>query len=168
MFGMRKRAAATAVYLMLLPGVQAQRAGSSTLVVHVMPEARVAPSGMTLQFQVSGGGGTTQGATVTAWVRAPAGTQIRLQARLTALNGPDGAVAGATVVWSGATAQSTGGGRQANCISGAFANANTQDMVQGWRQSGTVQCAVTFQLAQPGTLTPGVYTGTVEFGAGAN
>ncbi len=168
MVGMRKRAAGIAVCLLLLPGMEAQRSGSTTLVLQVSPEARVEPAAASLRFEVSAAGSSAQAATVTAWVRAAAGVPIRLQARLTGLTGPDGTVAGSALAWSGAAGQATGGGRQANCIGGNFANAGAQDLVQGWTQSGMLQCAVTLQLVQSGTLAPGLYTGTVEFSAAGN
>ena len=65
-------------------------------------------------------------------------------------------------------AQSTAGGRQAACTSGSFVNAGAQDLVQGWAQSGTLQCAVNFELLSTGGLAPGIYKGTVELGAGSS
>jgi hypothetical protein len=40
--------------------------------------------------------------------------------------------------------------------------------VAGWQKSGTLECAVTWQLADPRSLLPGRYTGLVELTVAPN
>jgi hypothetical protein len=170
---MQRRAATIAVCLMIFPyaRVDAQHSSGSSLMVRVNPEARVEPARIALSFHISADGGsdiTIQGATVAAWVRALPGRRIQLKAHLATLDGPGGPVAPSAVIWKGAATQSSAGGRQAACTNGRFVSADAQDLVQGWSQSGSLRCSVSFQLAEPGALAPGSYTGMVELGAGSS
>ena len=162
---MPKRAIAAAGFLlwMHLPA-DAQRSASTSLIVQVRPEARVAPQQVPLQFRVTADGAadvTFSTAEITAMVRSAPGQQIHVTARLDALNGPDGPVPGAAVQWKGANDRATGGGQQATCSSGDFASGAAGDLVSGWQRSGSLTCTVAFQLADPRILTPGAYSGTV-------
>src|ERR1035441_6427307 len=164
---MRKYAAALVLLLMLAlsPRAPGQRGASSTLVVRVMPEARIDPTQIALQFRVADG--VVQTVNVAAWVRSLPNRQIRILARTDKLQGPNGPVPVTAVSWTGAVARSTAGGNQARCTSGAFATGQAQDLVLGWRQSGTLTCAFAFKLAESGNLTPGLYSGTVDLSVAA-
>lgn len=158
---MRKYAAALAVALMLLLSPRAPgRGASTTLVVRVMPEARIDPSQIALEFRVADT--VAQTVNVAAWVRSLPNQQIRVSARLDKLEGPSGPVPVTAVSWTGAVARATAGGNQARCTSGAFAAGQTQDLVLSWRQSGTLTCTFAFTLAESGNLSPGLYSGTVN------
>ena len=159
---MRKYAAALVVLLMLAlsPGAPGQRSASTALVVRVMPEARIEPGQIALKFRVADS--MVQTVNVAAWVRSLPNQQIRVSARLDKLQGPNGPVPVTALSWTGAVARATAGGNQARCTSGAFAPGPPQDLVLGWRQSGTLTCAFTFKLAEPGDLATGLYSGTVD------
>jgi hypothetical protein len=165
---MHQRVAVIAVLalLVLAIGGLAQHSATTTLALVVRPEAWVQPQQVPLTFQVSADGATdivSQGASVAAWVRALPGETIRVTMQLANLQGPEGRLSGASLRWSGTAALATGGGRAAACTSGAFAaGAAAQDLVEGWQKSGTVECAVTWQLADPRSLPPGRYSGLVQ------
>jgi len=125
-----------------------------------MPEARIEPGQIALEFRVADR--VVQTANVAAWVRALPNQQIRILARLAKLQGPNGPAPVTAVTWTGAVARSTAGGNQANCASGAFAAGQTQDLALGWRQSGALTCTFAFTLVEPGKLSPGLYSGTVD------
>ncbi|MBZ5624916.1 MAG: hypothetical protein LAQ69_40370 [Acidobacteriia bacterium] len=151
--------------LCLAATVAAQRTATTTLVVRVAPEQRLNVSRVSLQFRVSADGAgdvTSQTATVAAWVRALPGQRIRLTATTGSLSGPPGAVPSSAIRWSGSPASATGGGQGASCTSGSFESHGPQDLVAGWTRSGTLSCAVVFSLADPRSLPPGQYTGTVD------
>lgn len=143
----------------------AQRSGTSSLVVQVAPEARLAPQQVLLSFQISSDGTsnvTTASAAVTAWVRAAPGQAIRVRASLEDLAGPSGPVSASAVGWRGSAVSAAGGGRQAACSSGAFAPGAAQDLVLGWEAPGTLTCSVSFELNGVSGLRPGVYSGVVR------
>jgi hypothetical protein len=164
---MRKYAAALAVLLMLVlsPGAPGQHGASTVLVVQVMPEARIEPGQIALAFRVADR--VVQTANVAAWVRSLPNQQIRVFARLATLQGPNGPVPVTAVSWKGAVAQSTAGGNQASCTSGAFAAGQAQDLALGWRKSGTLTCTIAFALVESSNLPPGLYSGTVELSLAA-
>jgi hypothetical protein len=152
-----------------LPGTP-QRVADTNLVVRVGPEASIDPSKVPLHFQVSADGTSdvrTQAAVVTARVRALPGQKIRVMARLTNLYGPVGPVPAAALRWTASVASATAGATQATCSGGAFTSATAQDVVQGWGRSGTLSCAMNFELTGAGTLAPGAYSGLVDFTVGA-
>ena len=66
------------------------------------------------------------------------------------------------VGWAGSTARATAGGQAATCSNGTFQPGTTQDLVLGWQRSGILTCAVSFALAAPRNLSPGLYSGTVN------
>src|SRR5208283_2524346 len=147
----------------------AQTSGTTSLVMQVNPEARLDPQQIAVNFRVSADGAsgvTSQTTGVTAWVRALPGQQIRVTANLSSLSGPNGLVPVTQVTWAGSTAGATGGGQAATCSSGTFATGATEDLVLGWQRPGTLTCAVSFALAAPGNLAPGVYSGTVNLALG--
>jgi hypothetical protein len=157
----------SAVLAAFWPGgrVCAQRTGSTTLALHVSPEAHLGPSQVALRFVVTADGIgdiSSQTEAIAAWVRALPGQRIRLIARIASLAGPSGTVPIEAVQWSGASQRATGGGRAAACSSGSFAGGTTQDLVAAWQSSGTLICSVTFSLGDPHSLPPGVYTGAVD------
>ncbi|MEI9971796.1 MAG: hypothetical protein WDO73_06915 [Ignavibacteriota bacterium] len=110
---------------------------------------------------------TTQTAVVTAKVRALSGQKFRVMARMTNLQGPAGGAPAATLRWTAAVVSATAGATQATCAGGAFRGATSQDVVQGWGRSGTLSCAMTFELTGARTLPPGVYSGIVDLSVGA-
>jgi hypothetical protein len=147
----------------------AQRSGTTTLAVQVNPEARLDPQEVALNFRVSADGAsdvTTQTTIVAAWVRTLPGQQIRVTASLNAFNGPDGPVPPTQLNWVGSTTQATAGAQAATCSSGTFQTGTRQDLVLGWQRSGTLTCAVTFALAAPRSLSPGLYSGTMNLALG--
>jgi len=151
--------------LCLAGGVPAQQRSTTALVVQVVPEARLNLSRIALSFRVSADGmsdvtSTTQ--TVAAWVRALPGQPIRVTASAGALGGQSGSLPLSALRWSGSVAGATGGGQQAACTDGSFETGATQDLVAAWARSGTLTCTVTFSLADPRTLPPGLYTGWVS------
>jgi hypothetical protein len=157
--------AMTGAAIWMAASVRGQSNSGTTLVVRVGPEARVTPSQVSLNFLVTADGAgdvTSRTATVEAWIRVSPGQQIKLGARAAALSGPSGPVPSSTLAWSGSGGQATGGGRQAACTSGRFAGAASQDLAVNWLLSGTLTCQVLFSLADPRSLAPGSYTGTVE------
>jgi hypothetical protein len=160
------KAGAVAVLLLVcIITSNAQRSGTTTLVLQVNPEARLDPQQITLNFRVSGDGAsdvTSQTTNVTAWVRALPGQQIRVTARLASLAGPDGPVPITALRWSGSTTRAIAGGRAATCSSGTFQTGAVHDLVLGWQQSGIMSCAVNFGLLAPRNLPPGLYSGTVQ------
>jgi hypothetical protein len=164
---MRKYAAPLALLLMLVMGSSApgQRGASSTLTLRVMPEARIDPAQIALQFRVASG--VVQSVRVTAWVRSLPKQRIRVLALLDRLQGPSGPVPVTAVSWTGAVAGSSAGGNQASCSSGAFAPGQPQDLVLAWRQSGTLTCAFLFTLAESAALQEGTYFGTVDLSVSA-
>ena len=128
-------------------------------------EPRLDPRQVELNFRVSADGASdvaSRTATVVAWVRALPGQQIRVTAQLGSLNGPDGPIPVTQIIWAGSTARATAGGQAATCSSGTFQTGTTQDLVLGWQRSGILTCAVTFALAEPRSLSPGLYSGTVN------
>ena len=147
-----------------------QRSGASALALQVNPEATASPRMVTMQFTVSADGQSdvvslTQ--VVSATVRAAAGQPVRFTATLTSWIGPVGPATPAALTWSGSATQSSGGARQASCAGGSFAATGPQPLSQGWAQSGSMQCQVTFQLAQPRSLIPGTYAATVSIDSGS-
>lgn len=143
----------------------AQRSGTTIMALQVEPEARLEPQQVALHFRVSADGAsdvTSQNANVTAWVRALPGQQIRVTARMASLNGPDGALPVTGIRWAGSTTHATAGGQAANCSSGNFGVATLADLVLGWDRSGTLTCAVSFELVSPRNLVPGLYAGIVD------
>lgn len=169
---MRPRAATLGLLVLLaaaLP-VSAQRSASSALAVQVNPEATVSPQVLSLQFTVSSDGSSdvvSQTAIAAASVRAGTGQAIHFTATLTSLTGPAGSATPAALTWSGSATQATGGARQASCTSGSFSGSAPQDLAQGWGQSGSLQCQVTFHLAQPRSLAPGTYSAMVTLQSGS-
>ena len=159
---MRKYAAALTIVLMLglSPRAPGQRDASNTLVVRVMPEARIEPGQIALEFRVADR--VVQTAKVAAWVRSLPHQQIRISARLARLEGPHGAVPVTAVNWRGVVASATAGGKQASCTNGTFAASQAQDLVLGWRNPGSVTCEISFKLVEAGELSPGMYSGTVD------
>jgi len=148
----------------------AQRVANTNLVVRVEPEARIDPQQVPLHFQVSADGTSdviTQATVVTAKVRALPGQRIRVMALLTNLAGPVGPVASTALRWTGSVVSATAGASQATCSGGAFTNAAAQDVAQGWSRSGTLSCAMNFELTGARTLAPGAYSGLVNFTVGA-
>lgn len=162
MMGMRKYAAAVLMLLSLglSPRATGQRGASNTLVVRVMPEARIEPGRIALEFRVADR--VVQTANVAAWVRSLPNQPIRISARLAHLDGPQGQVPASAVNWTGAVARATAGGKQASCSSGSFASGEAQDLVLGWRQSGMLTCVFSFKLVEAAKLPPGLYSGTVD------
>jgi hypothetical protein len=136
----------------------AQRTATTTMVVRIDPETHVSPSQINLSFRVSADGAsdvTSQTETVAAWVRAAPGQTIHLTASAA------GTLPLPALRWSGAMAQATAGGQQASCTSGLFDSGVTQDLAERWTKSGTLTCIVTFSLAEPRSLAPGLYTGSI-------
>jgi hypothetical protein len=133
------------------------------LVVQVEPAGYLNPTRFDLEFRVSANGTTDvtqQSRTVAAWVRALPGHPIRLAASF-GLTGPGGPQPLAALRWSGRVASATAGGRDAVCTSGQPADGTPQDLAAGWTRSGTLICDVTFSLANPANLAPGLYSSTV-------
>ena len=158
---------AIAVIGMFWPGVRAgaQHTASTNLTVVVSPEARLNPGQVALRFVVTADGlgeVTSQTQAIAARVRALPGQRIRLIARMANLAGPAGAVPAGAVQWNGASRQATAGGQSATCSAGSFAAGATEDLVDAWKLSGTLTCAVTFSLVDPRSLSPGAYSGAVE------
>jgi len=151
--------------LCLAGGALAQQRSTTALVVQVTPEARLNLAQIALNFRVSADGMsdvTSQTQMVAAWVRALPGQAIRVTASAGALGGPSGSVPLSALSWSGSVAGATAGGQQAACTSGSFGTGASQDLVAAWARSGTLACAVTFSLADPRSLPPGLYTGLVS------
>lgn len=151
----------------LLPGVRiaAQRAGASSLMVEVRPEAHLDPSQIPLRFTVSADGTSepgSQAANISAWVRALPGQQIHLTARIGNLTGPSGMVAGATIAWRGTVSRATAGGQGAMCTAGVLTPGLPQELISGWGRSGTLTCDATFSLENARSLAPGVYTAEIN------
>ena len=137
---------------------------TTSLMVRVEPEARLDPQQIKLDFRISAGGAADarwQRAQVAAWVRPLPGQQVRILARLTKLEGPEGAIAPASLRWAGSVRDATGGAEQATCSSGVFAKDGAQDLVRGWERPGRLTCAIDFELRSAG-LTAGEYSGMVE------
>ena len=143
----------------------AQRTATTNLVVQVAPEARLSPSRVELRFVVSGDAAsdlTNQTAAIAAWVRALPSQRIRLLAHFAGLSGPSGTVPTSAIRWTGSNTHATLGAQASTCAGGSFAGGASQDLVAGWQRSGMLACAVTFSLADPRSLTPGVYSGVVD------
>jgi hypothetical protein len=158
---------AIAVVAISWPGARigAQSRGSTSLALHVSPEAHLSTPRVALRFVVAADGAsgiTSQTEAIAAWVRALPGQRIRLIARVVSLSGPDGALPASAVTWNGASERATAGGQSATCSGGSFAGGAEQDLVAGWRLSGTLTCAVTVSLANPQALPPGAYTGALD------
>ena len=165
--GLKPAILASAVVLMFWPAIRAgaQRTGSTTLLLRVSPEAHLNPERIALRFTVTADGlgeSARQTENIAAWVRALPGQRIRLIARMASLSGPSGAIPSGAVRWNGANQMASGGGQAASCASGSFAGGATQDLVDAWRTSGTLTCAVTFSLADPRSLPAGAYVGSVD------
>ena len=165
---MHKSGLAIAALAVLVPAIraQAQTSAQSALAIVIPPEARVQPRQVALAFQISADGASDvviQTASVAAWVRTLPTQAIGVTMRLLSLDGPGGQISAATLGWTSVAQSATGGGRQASCTAGAFAASSSQDLAAGWQKSGTLECAVSWQLADPGSLPPGSYTGLVEF-----
>jgi hypothetical protein len=146
--------------------VDAQRSGSTNLEVHVAPEAHLDPRQVALRLVVSEDGSgdiASQTAVIATWARALPNQRIRLMGHMANLSGPDGAVPISAIRWSGSNVGATSGAQAASCAGGSFASGATQDLIAGWQRSGTLTCAVTFSLADPRSLPPGIYTGVVDF-----
>jgi len=158
------KAGSQALLLLACLVSNAQRTGSTSLLLQINPEARIDPQQVALNFRVSADGAsdvTTQAANVTAWVRALRGQQIRVTAQLASPNGPNGPVS-AAVRWSGSTTRATAGARAATCSSGTLQSSAAGDLVLGWQESGILTCAINFDLVSPRSLPPGLYSGTVQ------
>ena len=146
--------------------IGAQRSGSTSLALHVAPEAHLNPSQVALRLVVSADGSgeiASQTAVIATWVRALPNQRIRLIGHMANLSGPAGAVPISAIRWSGSSLRATSGAEVAICAGGSFASGDTQDLVAGWQRSGMLTCAVTFSLADPRSLPPGTYTGVVDF-----
>jgi len=164
-----KAGLATVLLLAAIATGGPQRSGNTTLALQVGPEARIDPQQVALNFRISSDGAsdvTTQTTSIAASVRAMAGQQIRITARLASLDGPSGPAPATAVSWSGSLTRATGGGQAASCSSGAFQSNAAADFVLGWQRSGIVTCAVKFELAKQ-NLAPGLYAGSVTLGVGA-
>lgn len=167
---MRKRALAAGVALVVCSALAvikglAQQSGTTMLVLRVPPEARVDPQELSLAFRVSADGAsdvTTSPAVVVARVRAYAGQAIHINALLTNLQGPTGALPANAVSWTGSATSATGSARQAACSNGVFGAATVPDLVAGWQTSGILTCAINFELMQPRSLPSGAYSGVVR------
>jgi len=152
--------------LLLVPVVLAaqQRSGTTALAIHVVPEARLTPSQVMLQFHVAADGSAsvvTETALIEAWMRPLPHQQIRLAAQLTNFSGPSGPAARDAVSWSGTVASAAGGGQIALCTGGSFQAASILDLASGWESAGKLACSVSFSLTGASNLSPGDYTGTV-------
>jgi hypothetical protein len=142
-----------------------QRAGSTRLVLTVVPEFRLDPSRLLVQFTVSPNGVgdiASQPAAVSAWARSLPGRQIHLTAHVGVVTGPSGPAPDAAIEWKGSALRSTAGGRAATCTSGSFSAGTTQELVAGWQESGILACAIAFRLANPHELAPGTYTAAFD------
>lgn len=142
----------------------AQRSGSTSLTVQVLPEERLTPSQASLRFVVSADGAgdiSTQTVMITAWVRALPGRRIRLTATPNVLSGPAGPLPASALHWSGSVTNAKAGGQEAICTAGSFPAAAPADLIAGWNRSGIITCAVEFSLADPRSLPAGTYAGTV-------
>ncbi len=142
----------------------AQRVVSTRLMVRVEPGAYLTPAEIPLRFVVPDGAGDAAGQTATlfAWVRSAPGQQIHVTARIGEVRGPSGPVESRAIGWDASVARATAGGQSAACVNGSFASGETQELVSGWSQSGTLTCALAFAPREGSALAPGVYTGTVR------
>jgi hypothetical protein len=141
--------------------VAGQRAGSTTLLVNVVPEFQVTPTQLSVRFIVSGDGATdilTQTALVAARARALPNRQIHLTASLGDVTGPTGAAPSAIIEWIGLSLGATGGAQSATCTSGSLAAGSLQDLAAVWPSSGSITCRIAFTLANPRNLPPGSYS----------
>jgi len=151
--------------LLLALVLMAQHTGTTVLAVRVDPESTWTPGHSTLIFHVSSDGAsdlTSQPQPIQAWVRTVPGQTIHLTASAT-LSGPSGTVPLSNLRWRGMASGATGGGKQANCTTGSFAGGPTQELVAAWNRSGTLNCTVTFSLAEPRALPRGTYTALLDF-----
>lgn len=151
--------------LSLAAALFAQRSGTTALVVNIAPEAHLNPAQVALQFRISADGSSdigSQSQEIAAWVRALPGRPIRLTASIAGFTGPSGTVPISALGWSGEPTRATAGGQAAACTSGSFGGGAPQDLVSGWTRSGTLACRVAFSLADPRSLTPGLYSGVVN------
>jgi hypothetical protein len=145
-----------AAFVLAAAGQQSQ---TVALVVRVAPEAHVRPAQVSFNFLVSADGSrdiTSQTVTVESWVRATPGRPIRVTATQTG---------SLPLTWSGVVSGATAGGRGASCTSGGLTPGSAQDLTANWLNSGTLNCTVTFSLADPHSLAPGNYRTTVTFRA---
>ncbi|MGA2113329.1 MAG: hypothetical protein ABSH56_01100 [Bryobacteraceae bacterium] len=148
----------------------AQSTGSTSLLLQVGPEARLEPQQVALNFRVSVDGSSdliSQTVSVTAWVRALPGRRIRIAANLRSLTGPNGPVPVTEVAWAGSATRASAGAQAATCSSGTFQTGVAADLVEGWERSGVLNCTVSFALAAPRNLPPGVYSGALRLSVGA-
>jgi DNA-binding response OmpR family regulator len=150
----------------LMPQLKAQSSVSSTtLAVHVEPEARLSQSQVPIQFFVSSDGTAdvvSQSAIVAAWIRAMPGQQIHLTARSGEVIGPSGATGAAEIRWNGSLTSATVGGQAATCTTGLLVSETWQALVSGWQRSGTLICSLKFELVNPRILAPGTYAAVVS------
>jgi len=140
---------------------------SSGLVVQVNPEAYVSPSSIPLSFSVNNPGDvvSSQPVSITGWVRALPGQQIRLSALAASLTGPAGPEPASAIGFAGTMTNATGGAKAATCAAGGFSGASAQPLVAGWGQSGIATCSVTFTLASDTGWPAGAYTARIDLTA---
>jgi hypothetical protein len=145
--------------------VAGQRAGSTSLLVNVVPESQLTPSRLSMRFNVSADGSADdlrQISIVTARVRTLPNHPIHLTARMGAVTGPSGAAPQAIVEWSGSSLAAAGGAQGSTCTSGSLAAGASQDLVAEWPTSGSITCRIAFRLANPRDLPPGSYTASLD------
>ncbi|MBZ5583106.1 MAG: hypothetical protein LAQ30_13065 [Acidobacteriia bacterium] len=159
MAGTRTVAAAAAVVALWAGArIAGQQSASTTLVVHVPPEAHLNPPAVSLRFRLPAD--ASQAVPFSAWVRALPNQRIGVTAVLRDLSGPAGAVPGSALRWRGSRSAATHGGAEAACAGGSFATGASQQLVSGWNRSGTLTCALVFSLSED--LPPGDYSGSVS------
>jgi hypothetical protein len=171
--GMPQRLAVIAVLAMLVLAIGglAQHSATTTLAL-VVPEAWVQPQQVPLTFQVSADGAAdivSQGASVAAGVRALPGEAIRVTMQLANLQGP-----GKSGLRRQSAMERHRGPRHRRRAGGSvhFRRSDRRGSRpgpgEGWQKSGTVECAVTRQLADPRSLPPGRYSDLVQITAASH
>jgi hypothetical protein len=152
---------ALAVATLTLPALNS---ASSALVIQVNPESHLDTPLASLFFQVNNPGEIvySQPVTITAWVRALPNREIHLTAQPQSLTGPSGAAPPASLTWTAAMTNPTGGAAAASCIAGDFSNSGPQQLIANWTRSGIARCTVTFALATNATWAAGAYSGAVS------
>jgi len=145
----------------LLAPLRAQTSATTGLLLFVPAESRLNQQSVSVTITVDNSGAiSTQSETLEAWIRAASGQSIQFTAQSGPLTGPSGTLPAGLLLWQGSALTATGGGKTAQCTSGAFTGGSDL-LASSWTQSGILSCQVQFTLDAAQNPAPGVYTAQV-------
>jgi hypothetical protein len=158
-----KRVSMLLLFMGLTSALAADVSRDALLLV-VRPEAYLDPGSVQFAVQISPDSPRTITKTVLvrAWVRALPEQHISVLASAPNFGAPAGQTGVPVISWNNSPVRATGGGAEASCIGGSFADSQEQPLIANWNRSGIVECSLTFSIAVPASWQPGLYTGSVD------